>query len=111
MQVTKFDLAAPYEAPRHFAMQGFRVQGGDITPFPVQVGVSIFAPSGGAELSASQVDRVYLVHSGQISVTANGVVYQVGPLDSCFIPAGQERSILNSGEVDAVVVTMIPTKI
>lgn len=110
MQVTKIELARAYDAPKHFGMRGCRVQGGDISPFPVQVGVSIFEPLGGAELSASTVDRVYLVNSGAISVTVDGVVHQLGPLDSCFIPAGQERSIVNSGVVPAVLVTMIQTR-
>ena len=111
MQVTKIGHAKSYDAPKHFGMRGFRVQGGDITPFLAQVGVSIFEPSGGAELSASKADRVYLVHSGAISVMADGVAHELGPLDSCFIPAGQERSIMNSGVIPAILITLIQDNI
>jgi mannose-6-phosphate isomerase-like protein (cupin superfamily) len=108
MHVTRINEAKPYDAPRHFGMRGFRVQGGDVSAFGTQVGVSIFEPGGGAEMCASQVDRVYIVAHGEITVTVGGEATVLRALDSCFIPAGETRALRNRGVVPAVMITVIP---
>jgi len=108
MHVTSILEAQPYEAPRHFGMRGYRLQGGDVSPFGTQVGLSIFEPGGGAELSASGVDRVYVVASGEITVTVNGTETLLRACDSCHIPAGEQRALLNRGVLPCVIITVIP---
>ena len=109
MHVTAIIDAQPYEVPRHFGMRGYQLQGGDASPFGSKVGLSVFEPGGGAELSASGVDRVYVVASGEITVTVNGTETLLRACDSCFIPAGEPRSIQNRGVLPCVMITVIPT--
>jgi quercetin dioxygenase-like cupin family protein len=94
-------------AARHSAC-GYRVQGGDVSPFQTQVGVSVFEPGGGAELSASSVDRVYVVAAGEMVITIDAKEHTLHAFDSCFIPAGEARAMLNKGVLPAVLVTVIP---
>lgn len=108
MLVTSILEARPYDAPRHFGVRGYRLQGGDASPFASLVGLSIFEPGGGAELSASGVDRVYVVASGAITVTVDGVETLLRECDSCFIPAHEERSLRNRGVLPCVMVTVVP---
>jgi len=110
MQITRKGEAAAYEAPKHFGMRGWRLQGGEASPFGTQVGLSVFDAGGGAELSASGVDRVYVVASGELTVTVDGVEQTLREFDSCFIPAGEHRSLLNRCPLPAVLITVIPTK-
>ena len=89
-------------------MRGYRLQGGEISPFPDQVGLSVFDPDGGAQLSSSAVDRVYVVVSGEITVTVDGREHVLREFDSCFIPAGEERALLNKGILPVILITVIP---
>jgi mannose-6-phosphate isomerase-like protein (cupin superfamily) len=108
MQVTRIDSSESYDAPRHFGMRGYKVQGADVERFPATVGVSVFDPGGGAEMSASTFDRVYLVASGRIVVSMESGDESLAECDSCFIPAGERRAIRNQGVLPAILVTVIP---
>ena len=47
MNITRFDQAPPYTAPRHFDMQCLRLQGHEAGPsHTLWMGVSIIAPGG-----------------------------------------------------------------
>ena len=107
MKVTRIDASEPYDAPRHFGMRGYKVQGADVDRFPATVGVSVFEPGGGAEMSASTLDRVYLVASGRIVVSTAAGDEALGEADSCYIPAGEGRAIRNEGVLPAILVTVI----
>jgi quercetin dioxygenase-like cupin family protein len=107
MHVTARDQVIPYDAPKHFSMTGYRLQGGDVSAFRDQVGLSFFAPGGGAEHSASNADRVYVLVSGELVVTTQGQKTVLREFDSCYIPAGQERSLANESSLPAVIVTII----
>lgn len=108
MHLTRMSEAPAYDAPRHYGMHGYRVQGGEISPFGSQVGVSVFAPGGGAEASASPVDRVYVVAVGEIVLTSGGIDHTLREFDSCFIPAGEERALANRATLPAILITVIP---
>ncbi|MBE7522634.1 MAG: cupin domain-containing protein [Burkholderiales bacterium] len=108
MQVTPILDAQPYDAPRHFGMRGYRLQGGEVSPFGAQVGLSVFEPGGGAELSSSSVDRAYVVVSGEIAVVVDGAETLLRECDSCFIPAGEARALRNHGVLPCVMITVIP---
>lgn len=108
MRVTPILDAQPYDAPRHFGVRGYRLQGGEVSPFGTQVGLSVFEPGGGAELSSSGVDRVYVVVSGAITIAVAGTETLLRECDSCFIPAGEARAIRNHGLLPCVMITVIP---
>jgi len=107
MHVTPFLDAQPYDAPRHFGMRGYRLQGGEASAFGAQVGLSVFEPGGGADLSSSGVDRVYVVASGEITITVSGTETLLRECDSCFIPAGEARALRNHGVLPCVMITVI----
>lgn len=98
MHITRFDAAMPYEAPRHFGMTALRLHGSGAGPAKgASLGFSTFSAKGGAELSASAVDRIYFVLSGTITVTIAGEDHVLLPHDSCYIPAGEARALANNG--------------
>lgn len=96
MQVTRVAEAPEYEAPRHFRMATLRLQGAEASAADAfTVGLSHALPAGGAELGAAPVERVYVVVAGELYVSAGGQEAVLGPLDSCYLPAGEERLIEN----------------
>lgn len=107
VNVTHLLTAQSYDPPGHVDMQGFRLQGGAVSDFAPTVGLSIFEPGGGAQLSSSASARVYVVTGGTLTVTAGGQTVELGPHDSCFIPAGEPRSIVNAGSLPATIITII----
>ncbi len=107
MKITTIGQAKAYDAAKHFGMKGYRLQGGPISPFKDQVGLSVFEPGGGAELSASASDRVYIIASGEMTLITGAQEYVLREFDSCFIPAGEERSLVNKGILPVVLFTII----
>ena len=96
MEVTRISDAQSYVAPGHFGMLPLRLHGGPGSALAdASVGLSHFEPGGGASLSKSGADRVYVVLEGTIHVETGGQPVDLGPLDSCFIPAGEERLVEN----------------
>ncbi len=96
MQVTRLADAKPYDAPKHFNMTGLRLQGFEASPTQgFWVGLSHFLPNGGAEASASPLERVYLVISGAMTVITDDGETVLGPLDSCHLAPGETREIIN----------------
>jgi quercetin dioxygenase-like cupin family protein len=96
VELVRIDDARPYDAPRHHGTSTLRLQGGDATPARAfTVGLSQTLPAGGADRSASPLERVYLVLEGELFVSSGGTEAVLGPLDSCWIPPGEEREIAN----------------
>jgi quercetin dioxygenase-like cupin family protein len=87
----------PYEAPGHFKMVALRLQHKETTGVETfWVGLSYFLPGGGAEMSASDFERVYFVLTGTMTVVAeDGTKYILRPTDSLYIPAGEKRYLIN----------------
>lgn len=109
MDVTRIKDAKPYEAARHWDMTALRLQGLEATPTrKVTVGLSYFLPGGGAENSASGLERVYVVLDGEVTVTIGGKDTVLGPLDSCHIPPGEERQIVNKTNQVATMLVVMP---
>ena len=112
MHVTRHKQAAPYDARGHFNMTGLRLQGMDVSPSKhFWVGLSTFLPQGGAESSASDAEKVYVVLSGEITVVTDSGETTLAALDSCYLAAGERRSIVNRGDSPAsmlVVMSYLP---
>jgi glyoxylate utilization-related uncharacterized protein len=110
MEITRFTDAVPYEAPGHFGMRGLRLQGFDATSATFAwTGLSHFLPGGGTEMDASPLEKIYVVISGRISITSeSGETHVLSPLDSCFIPGGESRSILNESNHVATMLVIMP---
>ena len=101
MLIKRLDALTGYDAPQHFGMSAFRVHGFDEEASRLKIGLSHFLPGGGAERSASPVERVYVVLSGHVTVRTDGSEAVLGPLDSCYIGPGEMREVLNDSKLPA----------
>lgn len=109
MHVTRLADAKPYEAPKHFAMTGLRLQGFDASPAAsFWVGLSHFLPGGGAEMSASALERVYVVLSGAVTVVTEAGEATLTTMDSCHLAAGETRAIVNRTNQPASMLVVMP---
>jgi glyoxylate utilization-related uncharacterized protein len=111
MEVVRLADAEPYEAPRHFGISTLRLQGAGTTAAErFTVGLSQLLPAGGAERGAAPVERVYVVLEGELFVSSGDEEARLGPLDSCFIPAGEEREIANRTKRTTSLLVVMPKR-
>jgi mannose-6-phosphate isomerase-like protein (cupin superfamily) len=108
MIVTRFADAQAYEAPGHTGVAALRLQGADTSNVEhFTVALSHVLPGGGAEHSASPLERVYVVIAGEATVITDETEVTLAANDSCFIPAGEARTLVNrSNEVATIIVVM-----
>jgi glyoxylate utilization-related uncharacterized protein len=96
-----------YDAPKHFGMWGIK----KITPEVSRrttVSVSQFLPNGGAEMSSSNMERVYYVLSGSITVKGKGEEHVLDAGDLIYIAPGEERDMsVNNNEPATVLVVVV----
>ena len=97
-----------YEAAGHFGCTVLRLQHKDLTGSQAfWMGLTHFLPKGGAEMSGGPIEKAYLVVSGNVTVTAeDGKEFQLGPMDSLYIPPGEKRSILNKTNLPATMLVV-----
>jgi glyoxylate utilization-related uncharacterized protein len=110
VEVRRIAEARPYEAPGHFDMAALRLQGRDVgSGGDFWVGLSHFLPGGGAERSASALDRVYVVIDGEVAITAgDGAEVTLARLDSCFVPGGETRTVRNRTNLPCSMLVVMP---
>ena len=113
MHVVRHNQAPSYEAPGHSAMAMRYLQGREAGPTnSVWLGLSIIQPGGGTTLSASAVEKFYVVLSGELEITG-----QIGghdrtetlqSMDSCRIEPGEARQLTNRSDRPASVLLVMP---
>ena len=109
MLVKKFQDARAYEAPSHFDMRALRLQGFEPEgPANFWVGLSHILPGGGAGPDATALEKVYVVLSGRVTVSAEGETHVLGPLDSVRIAPNVERKVLNASNEVATMLVVLP---
>lgn len=110
MEITRFDEARRYDAPKHFDMRGLRLQGFEASASQFAwVGLSHFLPGGGAEMDTSPLEKIYVVVDGEVTIElGDGETQVLARLDSCYIPGGEARSIRNDGNHMATMLVMMP---
>ena len=111
MDVTRFADARPYHPPKHHGMTALRLQGLEASAADFAwAGLSHILPGGGAEMAAGPTGKIYIVVVGEVTVTlGDGSSAILGPLDSCFIPAGEERAVTNASNAVASMLVVMPT--
>ena len=104
MKVKRFNDAKSYEAANHRGYTSFALinKAEGIKNFTL--GLSHFLPGGGAGPDAGAVEKTYTILSGELTIIVNGQETILEPMDSCYIPAGETREIINNGND---VVTML----
>ena len=109
MKLTRLADAKPYEAAKHFAMAGLRLQGFDASPTTnFWVGLSHFLPGGGAEESSSPLERVYVGQAGKVTIVTDAGEVELDPLDSLHLAAGERRTIINRTNAVASMLVIMP---
>jgi quercetin dioxygenase-like cupin family protein len=109
MLVKRFVDAEPYLAPNHRDVRSLRLQGFETGgPAHQWVGLSHFLPGGGAGPDSTPVEKVYVILSGEMTVIINGKETVLGRLDSCTIPAGEVREIINRGNDICTMLVVMP---
>lgn len=109
MKVTRLRDARPYEAPNHHSMRSLRLQGFEPGgPQTCWTGLSHFLPGGGAGPDSSPLEKVYVILAGELTIRAGGQDVVLGALDSCCIPGGEVREVLNHGNQVASMLVVMP---
>lgn len=113
MHVTRLDGAPSYEAAGHAGMAMRRLQGREAGPADtLWIGHSTIAPGGGTTLSASDVEKFYVVLSGALRIDASSALGEstarLAPLDSARIAPGEARRLTNEGTEPCVVLLVMP---
>jgi len=113
MQVTKFKSAKRYEAANHFDVSALRLQGMEASKTSAfWCGLSHYLPGGRADRGASDYERVYIVLSGEVTVTTDQGTAVLGPLDSVHIAPRETRTVENRGnDVAAMLVIVSNAKV
>ena len=109
MQVVRFKDAQPYVAPKHYDMSCVRLQGMEASDAKTcWVGFSTFEPGGGAEMDATPLEKIYVVLSGEITVTTEDEDVTLAPHDSCVIAPNEARSVVNHTDAPATMLVIMP---
>ncbi len=102
MDVVRFHEAPPYEAPGHAGFCMFRLQGLEASPsVAMWVGLSVIAPGGATTLTASGLEKIYVVVDGEVTVGNGAEEAVLQALDSCRIAPDEMRLVRNNGSREA----------
>ena len=98
----------PYDAPKHSGVFGLKkfVEG---QTKRMSVMYSYFQPNGGAEMSASDKERVYYVVKGSITVNGKGESHVLNAGDLIYIGPGEQRDMVINGGKPAEVLVFVVT--
>lgn len=109
MKVIRLAEAKPYEAPKHHGCVALRLQGWDASNAQhFNVGLSHFLPAGGCERDATPLEKVYIVTSGEVTVTTDEGEATLGPYDSIYLAADEARAIENRTNRPASMIVVMP---
>jgi quercetin dioxygenase-like cupin family protein len=107
MKVIKDGEGEKYEAKRHSGCWSmYKLQSGKETR-RTNVSLSHFLPDGGAEMSSSPKERVYVVLAGSVKVAGKSEQHILEPGDTIYIAAGEERAVQVVGTEPATILVII----
>jgi glyoxylate utilization-related uncharacterized protein len=107
MKLIKVGEGNPYNPEKHFNCWCINKLNPQNTSKRLNIGVSHFLPSGGAEASSSAIERVYFCIDGKITVKGKNEEYHLEPGDMIYIAAGEERSFLVSNTKPATLLVIM----
>ena len=110
MQITRFEDARRYDAPKHFDVRSLRLQGFDASAAKCAwVGISHYLPEGRADMDAGPLEKIYLVLAGELTIElGDGSVHVLRAMDSCHIPGGEARAVRNATNSVATLLVIMP---
>lgn len=107
-RVTRIAQAPAYAAPLHHGVDTVRLQGLEAGPTQrFWVGLSEYAPGGGADLAPTREETVYVVLDGELSVHTGDTAMRLGRHDSIHLPKGTERRVENDSGQPATLLVII----
>lgn len=104
MHLVRHADAPGYEAPGHEGFEMRRLQGRNAGPADTAwIGLSVIAPGGRTTLSASPLEKFYVMVDGELEITGvmpDGTTRceKLRALDSCRIAPGEARGLVNRGD-------------
>lgn len=107
--IVRFEDAKAYEAPLHDVTVHSMFLQHKLTGSEADfwVSVSYYLPGAKAEMSASPLERIYVVLAGQLSVEFEDETTILGPMDSVYIGPNETREARNdTNEVVTILVVM-----
>jgi mannose-6-phosphate isomerase-like protein (cupin superfamily) len=108
MFLKRFADAKPYEAPNHHDVRSLRLQGFDPESSKnYWIGLSHYLPGGGAGPDITPFEKSYVVLSGELTLIVGGKETVLGPLDSCTVPAGEQREIVNRSNQVCTIIAVL----
>lgn len=107
MKVVRIGEGALYDAKGHFncSCMNKLIAGQDT--IKTNIGVSHFLPGGGAEMSSSPKERVYVVMSGRIKVKGKNEEHILEARHMIYIAPGEERAFKVEGTEPASILVII----
>ncbi|MBR5382145.1 MAG: cupin domain-containing protein [Oscillospiraceae bacterium] len=101
-KVTYANEARPYQAGGHFDCRATRLHDADELDGRLIVGLSHFLPGGGAEMKTANIELLYYIIEGEMTVTTDdGKDHVLHAGDSIRFMPGQNRASKNTGIASA----------
>ena len=102
MRVTRMADAEPFNPVGHNGVGPVRLQGGEATPTTdFTVVLSHYLPGGTAQLAPQEAETVYVVLSGELVMTSEGVEATLSAYDSVHFTIGTLRTVENRTNLPA----------
>ena len=109
MNVTRFDKAPQYFPDNHFSMRCVRLQGHEAGPAEsLWLGVSTIEPGGYTTMSASAVEKHYVVLEGELTVETEEGEVMLRANDSCRLAPNERRVLKNRSSEPVSVLLAMP---
>lgn len=109
-KVVRLDEAVPYSAPLHdVTVHSMHLQHRNLgVEAPFWVGLSYYLPGARAEMSASPLERIYVVLDGELTVEFPDETVTLGPLDSAYIGPNETREVRNDTKKVVTMLVVMP---
>jgi mannose-6-phosphate isomerase-like protein (cupin superfamily) len=108
VRVVRAAEAPAYHPPLHHGVDCRRLQGHEAGPTDrFWVGLSVYAPGGGADESPTAQETIYTVLDGELIIRSQGREAVLGPHDSVHLPKGTVRSVANESGRPATLLVAI----
>ncbi len=107
MKLVKAGEGEVYEAKRHSGCFAMKKLDPEKLSKRLNIALSHFLPGGGAEMSASPLERAYYVINGSLTVKGKAEQYKLAAGDLLYIPAGEEREVKVEGTEPASILVIM----
>lgn len=108
--IVRFEKAHPYVAPLHDVTVHSMFLQHKLTgcEAPFWVSISYYLPGARAEMSASPLERIYVVLEGQLTVEFEDETVTLDPMDSVFIGPNETREARNDTNKVVTILVVMP---